>query len=58
MWQESTWGNNPNLLRLTRLYSAMLNYKGVQLFYPGVTKNSKEEEVVISGISDLKFEWR
>lgn len=58
MWQHSTWGNNPSLLRLPRLYSAMLNYKGIQLFYAGVTKISKEKEVVTSGISDLKFGWR
>jgi len=25
---------------------------------PGVIKNSKGKEVVISGISDLLFEWR
>lgn len=48
-------GNNLSLIRLTRLYSAMLHNKGLHPFYPGVTKNSKGKEVVISGILNLKF---
>lgn len=48
-------GNNLSLIRLPRLYSAMLNNKGLHSFYPGVTKNSKGKKVVISEILDLKY---